>query len=256
MNHSLPQIIRFSVTYVLIELRNSYQRTYLGTLWRTLGTFAMIALLGLFFGAILKGNIKNFHAYMLSLGTGILVWEFLSTTLNQSCSIFSNQVQTLRHTRQPLSAIFLRIWFRNFLIFIQSTIIGVILYAALVDNLPAVSWAVLPGVLLAAVILYSTSVIVGIACIRFRDLPQLIAWISHILFFLTPIIWPAFFLGTYSHLNNWNPAFHLVELFRAPMLGHGVQPTTWVFGVIAALILSVGAAFAFRRLEKKVPFWL
>jgi lipopolysaccharide transport system permease protein len=256
VTYSLPQILRFAAAYAAIDIRNSFRRSHLGTLWRSLGVFAMIGLLGAFFWAILKEYAGPFQTYILALGAGVLIWELLSMTLNQCCSVFSSQAQSLRHTRQPLAGLFLRIALRNFFIFVQSAVIGILIYAAVWGVIPSLSWQLLPGVMLTAIGVFALGIIVGTASIRFRDLPQLVSWITHIWFLLTPILWPAGMLGRYEYLNIWNPGYHFVELFRAPLTAQTIQPVTWAAAGATTALLVFFAIALLRRYEKRVPFWL
>ena len=56
MRDEVSQTVRFAAAGAVIDLRNEFRRSRLGTLWRTFGTFAMIIVLGIIFGAILKGK--------------------------------------------------------------------------------------------------------------------------------------------------------------------------------------------------------
>jgi len=256
MYDSIVRTVRFATAAAMMDFRDGFRRSPLGTLWRSLGVFTMILVLGVFFGAILKGNLASLHEYILSLAAGILAWDYLSSCLNQSCSTFGNQAQTLRHTSQPLAGIFLRICIRNIVLLAQSTCLAVLLYVAILGEVPAISTSLIPGVLLIGVTLYPATLLIGIACIRYRDLPQFVSWASHLCFLLTPILWPTYFLGRYQYLAEWNPTYHLVELYRAPLLGAMPTATTWAVSVCLACAFAIVAGWLYRRLEDRIPYWL
>ena len=55
---------------------------------------------------------------------------------------------------------------------------------------------------------------------RFRDIPQIVASVMQIAFFMTPIIWKPELLGhTAARLLPLNPFFAFLEIVRAPLLG-------------------------------------
>ena len=66
----------------------------------------------------------------------------------------------------------------------------------------------------------------GIIATRFRDIPPIIASLTQLLFFMTPIVW------SYERLKSnplaayveLNPVMHFVEIVRQPLLG---QPIVW-----------------------------
>src|SRR3546814_16703834 len=78
---------------------------------------------------------------------------------------------------------------------------------------------------------------------RFPDLGQLMATISIFTFILTQIIWYPEMMPEGSlrgTLMRFNPLYHFVEVFRAPLLGNAVVPSTlWSVGVPPDLRLVV-----------------
>ncbi len=249
-------IIRFSAYMAWIEIRNNFRRTYLGTLWNTLGIVIFVVLLGTFFGAILKKNLMGFDTYIPFLSAGILVWSFLSSSINESSSIFATKAQTFRYSDYPFIVIPLSISIKNLFVFIQNIFVFYIIFAIFFD-IPAIK----PVSLILSILLISfniiwLSVLSAISCIRFRDLPQFISGILYIGFLLTPILWTEQFLGRYQYLLEFNPLHHLVNVVRNPLLGTAPSLKTWgfVFGIL--LIGSVFTVFVYRHNKNKIPYWL
>jgi ABC-type polysaccharide/polyol phosphate export permease len=78
-------------------------------------------------------------------------------------------------------------------------------------------------------------------------------------FILTPILWYAKDapMGTlHGTLMRLNPAFHLIEVVRAPLLGEPVDLLS--LGVVVAMaVLGWTLWFwAFRRYARYVPLWV
>lgn len=175
MDFPVRTIVRFALACAVIDIRDSFRRSYLGPIWRSLASLMMIALLGLFFGAMFKRSIADFDRYYLDLAIGVLVWDFLSLSLNQSCSLFSSNLQSLRYTAQPLPAFYLRICLRNFFVFALSMVIVLGLYSVLVDRGLAFSFELIPALILLLLAVCSICFLVGVVCVRFRDLPQFVS---------------------------------------------------------------------------------
>lgn len=248
--------IRFAAFGAWLDIVAAFRRSRLGTLWRAFGLLALIGLVGLLFGAIFKASLRDVPAYVTNLALGILIWDFMASTLNQSCAAFSTYVPSLRYSGQPLAAIPLRICLRNLVYLIQATLLAVLLYLVTYGRLPAISIHLLAGVLCIAIAVYAVSVVALMASIRFRDLPQFVAWVSHLSFFLTPIIWPDYFLGRYLYLRDVNPFYHFVELYRAPLLGEVPDAASWACGIGLAILASVLGWAAYRRYIDRAVYWL
>jgi lipopolysaccharide transport system permease protein len=100
------------------------------------------------------------------------------------------------------------------------------------------------------------AMVAGLLSARFRDLPQIIAAIMQIAFYVTPIIFRPVALTRFSLIVRLNPLAHLIELVRAPLIGEWPTPITWgvaigmaVFGWIFALALT-------GRYLKRIPYWV
>jgi ABC-type polysaccharide/polyol phosphate export permease len=249
-------LIRFSAYGAWIDIRNHFGRTRLGTLWNALGLTALIAALGLFFGTILKNELAGYAAYLPFLTAGVLVWAFLSASINQSCSVFGTRAQTLRHTAQPFAAIPISTVMRNLIIFLQNTVLAVIIYGVVFGSFPVHLPAFITGAVLVAANVLWISALAALACIRFRDLPQLIAGTLNVAFFLTPILWQEHFLGRYAILADINPAYHLISLVRLPLLGGAPTALSWMVGLAMLGIGSAVTVIAYAQARQKIPYWL
>jgi ABC-type polysaccharide/polyol phosphate export permease len=103
------------------------------------------------------------------------------------------------------------------------------------------------------------SAVFALAGARFPDFSQLLNNISVFLFLLTPIIWypsamPAG--STRGLLMRMNPFYHLLEIFRAPIMGQPVEVMSlWYVAIMTPLGLLV-AALAYRRYARFVPLWI
>jgi ABC-2 type transport system permease protein len=107
------------------------------------------------------------------------------------------------------------------------------------------------------------SVLTGIIATRFRDIPPIIASLSQLLFFMTPIVWqydtllknPA--VAERARIAELNPVMHFVEILRQPMLG---QEIAW-----PALATSrarsrwsgwAAALVCLRNYRSRVAYWV
>jgi len=98
--------------------------------------------------------------------------------------------------------------------------------------------------------------LLGMICTRFRDVPPIIGSLIQLLFFVTPVMWKPELLGDRRYLMVLNPFYHLLEVIRAPLLGHVPGWESWVAGLLFA---AAGWAFTFvcfARFRKRIAYWL
>jgi ABC-type polysaccharide/polyol phosphate export permease len=96
----------------------------------------------------------------------------------------------------------------------------------------------------------------AIACARFRDLPQAIANVMQLMFFVTPIMWKRELLSAdYQWIAEWNPLLLVLDVIRGPLLS--IQPSLeeYMFLVGAIIFVSSVGGVVFRRYKKQLPFW-
>ena len=99
--------------------------------------------------------------------------------------------------------------------------------------------------------------------VPFRDINNFIPYVNRLWLYLSPIIWPLSFLDnagpTIRTLVELNPMFHIIEMYRAALIGH----PTYVFevqDVVASLawavvVFIVGVA-GFIRYETRMVRYL
>jgi lipopolysaccharide transport system permease protein len=97
---------------------------------------------------------------------------------------------------------------------------------------------------------------VAILCTRYRDLPQIIANLLQIAFYVTPIVWAPSFLPGGGWLLDINPFYHLIELVRAPLLGSWPPAQSWVVSGGLALSGSGLTLVFFDRYRRRIAYWL
>jgi ABC-type polysaccharide/polyol phosphate export permease len=77
-----------------------------------------------------------------------------------------------------------------------------------------------------------------------------------VLFFMTPIIWPAEMLGRWQAIATYNPLFAAIDVVRAPLLGVPTAETSWII-LLVMTILGCGITFAlFARFRSRIAYWI
>jgi ABC-type polysaccharide/polyol phosphate export permease len=235
------------------EIKQRYRRSVLGPFWLTISTGIMIAGMGPLYGRLLNQPVGDYFAY---LATGMVVWILISNLITDSCLVFVNAEGFIKQIRLPFTIHIARLVWKNLIIFAHNM---VIVFIVLVFYQPNWTWHLLlapVGVLLIALNGIWLGLLLGLLCARFRDIPQIVASLVQVAFFLTPIMWKSSMLGRYEWAATFNPLTHFLEIVRAPLLGNAIPLSTCV-AVIAITVLGYLAALTlFARFRSRIAYWV
>jgi lipopolysaccharide transport system permease protein len=121
----------------------------------------------------------------------------------------------------------------------------------------AATLLVFPGLLLFCVNAVWVVLLLGLACVRYRDIQQLVTTLLQVSMFVTPVFWqPAQLGGDLQFVVQFNPLYHFIEIVRAPLLGRIAPAETWY--VVAGMAVAGWAVvfFMFSRFRRRIPYWL
>jgi ABC-type polysaccharide/polyol phosphate export permease len=235
------------------DIRQRYRRSVIGPFWFTLSTFIMIGVLGLLYSELLNQDIVTYLPY---LGIGLVLWQYLSTSIVEGANGFIGAGYLIKQIRMPVTTHICRIVWRNFCILLHSLPV-VVLFSLALGNRPGLSFIlVVPGLLLLLLCGVWMGIVLGIICLRFRDALPIITNILQVAFFFTPIMWSPSLLKDRAWIAHYNPLYHLIEIVRAPMTGEPIEAVSWLW---ATGLVVVGFAIAQSMMKKtrhKLSYWL
>src|SRR5574341_124433 len=109
------------------------------------------------------------------------------------------------------------------------------------------TWWFLPvATLLLAVFTLGVGLLVSALAVQFTDIVDMYQLAVQILFWATPVMYPRSVLpARFAWLVNFNPLYHLLELFRVPIYNGWLPgPNTMIAAVgVSLLALLLGLAF-------------
>lgn len=235
------------------DILQRYRRSVLGPLWLTVSMGVMVVVLGVVYAKIFKIEVREFIPFLC---VGLLVWGHISAMFLDAGGLFTASESYIKQIRLPYSLYVCRFIWSKVIIFAHNFVIyfGIIVYfqiwpgAAVLHAIPGFLVVTLNGAL--------ASSYLGVISARFRDIPQIVASVFQIVFFITPILWKPDLLGEHSYFIIWNPFYHLVESIRAPLLGQVPSLETNVaVGTITAVNVLIAAAF-FVRFRSRIAYWV
>ena len=251
------QFQRLSLVAILglHDIRGRYRRSAIGPCWLTISMGAMIASIGTVFGQIFNTPMEE---YLPFLAAGIILWAFITGTINEGCTGFIDAEGMIKQLPIPLFVHILRLLWRNLLILAHNILILPLVLLVMGKGIGFEALLAIPGLLLVALCLSWVALLFAMLCARYRDLAQIVASVLQVAFYLTPIIWMPSLLpdrmgATFLQLN---PFFHLLELIRAPLLGVVPSFTSWLVVLVIAVVGWGFTLLVFSRLRYRVVYWL
>lgn len=241
------------LTFAVHEIKQRFRRSTLGPFWLTLSMGIMIGALGIVFSQLLNQDLRTFLPY---LGTGIIFWTLITSVINEGCTVFVLGEGYIRNVPMPLSSHFYRMFARNMLIWAHNMVIYLILLAVFGIPVDLSILLVIPGLAIFLLNLAWMGMIAAILSTRYRDIPQVIASLLQVVFFVTPIMWTVESLPKRMAFVHLNPFYHMLEIVRAPLLGIAPSDMSWLVSIAMLLIGFPAAVLLYRRAYPRIPYWL
>ncbi|WP_219416666.1 galactan export ABC transporter permease subunit Wzm/RfbD [Pseudonocardia nigra] len=237
------------------DIKQRYRRSVLGPLWISISMAVVATAMGFLYGALFGEPIATFLPYV---ATGLLIWNFVNGCILEGSEVFIANEGLIRFLPAPLSLHVYRLVWRQTLFFLHNLVIWGILMIifpqplgwSLLLALPAFAVLVLNGAWIA--------VLAGIIATRFRDIPPIIASLTQLLFFMTPIVW------SYERLKSnplaayieLNPVMHFVEILRQPLLGQAIVARHWIVVAVITVVGCTAALVCLRNYRSRVAYWV
>ena len=236
------------------DIRGRYRRSKFGQLWLTLSMAITIAALAIVYSTLFREDLAS---YLPFVATGMVVWALLAATITEGAQSFVEAEGYIRNVAMPRSLFVYRMLARNLIVFAHNVVLvpivvlifGVKLSAAVLLFLPGLALVLLNGVWIA--------ILLGTLCARFRDLPQIVASLVQVAFFMSPVIWkPEQLAGRLPLLTDWNPFSCFLSLLREPLMGRVPGGRDYL---VALLVTLVGFGLAlpfFARFRARIVYYL
>jgi len=231
------------------DIVSRYKRSVLGIAWTLLQPLGMMIILSLVFSTLFQ-SIKGYPTYILS---GLIAWTFFA----QTTTAIINQIvwggALLRQIYMPRTS-FAVSAIGTGLVNLALSVIPLFLIM-LVTGLPF-RWSLLflpVSMLLLAAFSMGVGLIISTVAVHFPDVAEMYSLILTAWMYLTPIVYPERIIPeTYRWFFNFNPMYHIVKIFRAPIF-EGVIPdmkTLIVALVVSLCTLFVGWLFFSKRADE------
>ncbi|MFC0217657.1 lipopolysaccharide transport system permease protein [Pseudochelatococcus lubricantis] len=236
------------------DIRQRYKRSRFGQFWITLSMAVFVAGIGVVFSLLFKQSVAEYVPY---LAVNYIIWTFMSGVVSDSTTAFVQGTVFLRQENLPKTIFVMRVIVRNLIALAHNIVIvpPVFLLFGVVPD-----WGIflmLPGFALLLVASFLVTLLCGILCTRFRDLPQIIANLLQLAFFITPIMWRVSQLdGRGWYVTHLNPFAVFLRIVTDPI--HGKVPELYDYGAALTVIAVLTAVTwpLFARFRARIVYWL
>lgn len=246
---------------VRMDLKTRYRRSVLGVGWSLMNPIMMTIVFCVVFGAwFSRGDWRSYGPYFLA---GLTLFSFVRDSAWSGCYTFFKNENYIRQCPLPLTIYTLRTVLGaaiHFGISLLVTLAAVlILMPEQALRLLSILWILIPAVVMLFMFCWSISILAAYMTVFFHDTVQLTEVTFQILFFLTPIMYPAEMIRDrgLSILLQINPIVVFLEMIREPMLT-GEVPTVWVYQKASIIVVTAGsmAIGTIAWLQKRMIFHL
>jgi lipopolysaccharide transport system permease protein len=238
----------------LNEIRHRYARSRIGQLWLTISTGIMVASLGMVWATLWRVNVADLMPF---IAISLVLWIMISGTLTEAATAFISAGPIFLNQGMSFSTAIYALVYRHVLILLHN--LPVIIIAIVAFSVPTgpAGLLALVGLALLLLLLVWVSYVVAIACVRFRDLTQLVQSVLLIAFFVTPVLWKPEQIPAEKHyLLSLNPFASLLAVVREPLLGQLPTLHDW----LSATIFSVGGFAVSLPLigycQRRIIYWI
>jgi len=237
------------------------RKSRLGLVWLLSKSIIYVFGLGTFFASMRKvgGSDASMGEFFAHVGLGMMVFGTMMSAISSSASVFVASKAFILDGHVRLSDYLLQVLAKAFFdmclylpaIIVSLWMAGGVAPLGLLTALPALLLVYLNSLWIAALF--------GVLGARLPDLGNMVATISTFAFLLTPVIWYPGMMPAGSiraSLMHFNPLFHFVEIFRAPILDNTISTASVLYVAIFTVSGLLASTFVYRRYARYVPLWI
>ena len=234
------------------DIKLRYKQTFLGVAWAVIQPVTTMIVLTLIFNRVLGINPEYHVPYVLFSYTGLLPWIYFNSCLTaSSTSIVSNASLVTKvycpRLLMPLASVITPL---VDLVISSVVLAGLFVYYQRTPHWHAIAVPVFIG--MALITALGIGLWLSALSVRYRDVPYAIPFLTQLLFFVSPLAYPASDVpGKFRWLFALNPITGVIDGVRWTVLGRGVPHYTF-FGTslgVGLILLVTGIVF-FRHTER------
>jgi len=227
----------------LQDVRLKFRRSAVGVGWIFVNLAVLVSAIGFIYANLLGQDTREFIPY---LTIGMILWGYFTSSIVDGGNAFVHSEGYIKQISLPIYVYI----FRYFVSIGVTTLIAMLAYliVAVIYQVPlgAGTLFAIPGLLMVMTTSLLLITIFAHLNARFRDVAHLASVGMQVLFYVTPVIFPAELLRRRADLSfvvNLNPMYHLLEVVRRPLLA-GVPADGFSYLAAGSVMVALAAVAA------------
>ncbi len=235
------------------DVKLRYRQTALGVIWVILQPLVAAGIFSFVFGKVLRVPSAEGLPYFVLSYTGQLAWNAFNNTLTKSSGVLVSNANLISKVYFP----------RLVLPFstVPSTLLDFSVALAIMPFLMLL-YSIVPGIGILLLPLWLTLILmiaVGIGLyasaltVSYRDVQYILPVATQMLFYASPVAYMGSLVpDKYRVFYALNPLSSLIEAFRWSLTGVGHVNWGYIaYSTVFAIVVFVGGAFSFKKMERK-----
>lgn len=271
LSHGMQTFKKYQNLLLELTRKNvklKYRNSWLGVFWSFLQPLLNMIVLSVVFTGMFGRSNKNVICYPVFLFTGRLMFDFFTSSTKQAMTSFRRNASIIKKVYVPKYMYPLSSIFSNFVTFSISLLclICVWIFFKLtgISNghaLHLTGYVFLFFVPMIILLIFCTGVglILSVLSVFFRDVEYIWDVVTHLLFYMVPIIYPLQRVTT-----DWiiwvikiNPLYSMIELFRQCVLyGQIMSNQLLLYATVVSVLTLLVGMFVFNKCSDKLIFHL
>jgi lipopolysaccharide transport system permease protein len=242
-------------TMVIKDIKGKYAASLFGPFWIIATPLYQILLYTFLFSTILKvrfednAGTSSFVVYMLA---GLIPWIFFSEATSRGVSVFIENAHIIKKVKFPIEVCVAAVIASSAITFF----IYMVFYTAILIFLGLLNITTFPlffvPFMIQVLLIAGLSLGFGSIAVFFRDITQITVMALNLLFFLTPIVYPASIIPEkLKWLFDINPFYFIVETYRDVLVrGRLPDAAMTIYPLAGALVIFFFGYYIFNKTKE------
>ncbi|MEE1888741.1 ABC transporter permease [Pseudomonas carassii] len=238
------------------DIKARFRRSFFGPLWMVMTTAFFVGGVGAVYGLLFGQPVAEFLPY---LACGFTIWGFLVTSIVEASTAYVRAEGYIKQFSYPKQIYLLR----NLVSASIALLIGLLVIVPVqgfFHQLNVMGWLLaIPGVMLLLLAALGHITVSAYLGTRFRDFPHAMSVLLQMLFFITPIMFPAKVLQAkgLDFVYQFNPLYYLIDVVRTPILtADFASVESYAFAALYIVCCWFVALLIALKLDSRVVFLL
>lgn len=236
------------------DMNTIYRRSLIGIAWISL-SFIMFVGVKIFIFSAVMGDV-DIKIYSLWVIIGYGVWQFLSSSVNDACTVFINARSWILGTKLSFGTFVAQNITRHMIGLFLISLVSIAAIFIYKHPQSWVTWSVIPAFIFLVLNSIWVHAVFGIVSSRFRDFMHLVRSIMQVMFFVTPILYMPSQIGSKAAILDYNPFTHYLAIVREPIVNGRIPELSWIVVIGITIVGWLAALFLLRTKLRNVVFWI